>query len=646
MFDSRDLKYLKLLSKKFPNIEETATEIINLEAILSLPKGTEHFISDIHGEYDAFNHILKNCSGVIKDKIEKVFTGTIREEEKRELATVIYYPKEKIEILEKKEKNMKEWYYITINRILKILELVSSKYTRSKVAKALNKDFSYIIQELLYERREEKNKKGYIDGIVDTIIEIDRGKEFIISVSNLIQRLTIDNLHIVGDIYDRGAYPHKILDKLIGYHNVDIQWGNHDILWIGAGCGEEACIANAIRICLRYSNREILEEGYGINLLPLASFALKYYKDDISQEFLPKVKEKDIVLTSKMHKAIAIIQFKLEGEIIKRNPEFKMESRRLLEKIDYDRGIIKIGSKEYKLKDNRFPTIDKNNPFKLIEEEREIIDGLVRSFKNSEKLQEHIRFLLDKGGMYLVKNGNLMFHGCVPLSKKGDIEEVDIIGEKYKGKEYFDICEQICREGYYNKDKIKERDFIWYLWCGEKSPLFGKDAMKTFERYFLDEKETHKENYNSYYEFIKEKTVAEKILKEFGVDSECGIIVNGHVPVKVKKGENPIKGEGKVLLIDGGFSRAYQETTGIAGYTLIFNSYGTRLVSHRAFKGIKEAVEECVDIEGVSQIIYTKGRRILVRDTDIGKELEEQSLELKKLLYCYRNGILKENFKG
>lgn len=645
MLDKKELKYLKLLSKSFPSIEDTATEIINLEAILSLPKGTEHFISDIHGEYDSFNHVLKNCSGVIRYKIEELFKEELNIKERNQLATVIYYPKEKIEIIESTGENMKEWYYKTICRILKLLRIVSSKYTRSKVSKAMTKDFSYIIQELLYEKENEKNKKEYVDGIIKTIIEIERGKEFLISVSNLIRKLVVDNLHIIGDIYDRGPYPHKILDKLMQHHNVDIQWGNHDILWLGAACGQTACIATAIRICLRYSNREILEDGYGINLLPLASLALEFYENDKCEEFIPKVtyelRERDISLIAKMHKAISIIQFKLEGEIIERNPEFKMEDRKLLDKIDFKNEELLTINGKFKMLDCNFPTIKKGREYELNDKEKQVMEGLVRSFKNSEKLQEHMKFLLEKGSLYLVRNSNLLFHGCIPLDEEGNLKKVSIFTKEYSGKALMDKCDQLCREGYYNEKSIKARDFIWYLWCGQDSPLFGKDKMRTFERYFLSEKTEHKEIYDYYYRFLTTEKSALEILRDFNIENEDALIINGHVPVKVIKGESPIKSNGKIILIDGGFSKAYQGTTGIAGYTLIFNSHGTRLVAHKPFKNVKETIEKCLDIETESKIVSSRNKRLRVRDTDIGKELENQIEDLKKLLECYKKGVIK-----
>jgi fructose-1,6-bisphosphatase-3 len=639
-----ELKYLKLLSKNFPTIGETATEIINLEAILSLPKGTEHFISDIHGEYEAFNHVLKNCSGVIKEKIEAIFGEELIQKEKNQLATVLYYPREKIELVESLGENMEEWYKKTMKRALKVLQVVSSKYTRSKVSKSLTKDFSYIIQELLYEREIEKNKEDYVERILQTIIDINRGKEFLINVSNLIQRLVIDHLHIVGDIYDRGPYPHKIMDRLKSYHNVDIQWGNHDILWVGAAAGQAACIANAIRICLRYSNREILEEGYGINLLPLGSLAMEFYSNDSCTRFTPKSKkkldQKDMELMAKMHKAISVIQFKLEGEVIKRNPTFEMEDRLFLDKLNLRENKVLIEGKEYDLLDNVFPTIDPENPYELTQKEKDVMKGLIRNFKHSEKLQEHIKFILEKGSVYLKQNSNLLFHGCIPMDENGEFKKVNIFGEIFSGKSLLEQCDKLCREGYYEKGNIPAQDFIWYLWCGANSPLFGKDRMRTFERYFIADKTIHKERYDLYYTLNESREIADKILEEFEINEEHAHIINGHVPVKVKNGEKPVRGEGKILLIDGGFSKAYQDTTGIAGYTLIFNSHGKRLVCHQPFDNVKEAVEKCLDIQSTNEVVHSLKERIKVRDTDKGQEIKCHVEELKKLLECYKKGIL------
>lgn len=651
LMKDRDLKYLELLGQKFPTIASTATEIINLKAILNLPKGTEHFISDIHGEFEAFSHVLKNGSGAIKEKIEEIFSRSLRDDEKRQLATVIYYPKEKIEEIEKREINIEEWYRITIDRLLKILRVVSSKYTSSKVRKSLPEDFAYIIQELLYERDGVPNKLEYVDEIIETIISIGRGKYFVEALGNVIQRLVVDRLHIVGDIYDRGPAPNLVLDKLKKHKHVDIQWGNHDILWMGAGAGEVGCIANVVRICTRYSNREILEDVYGINLLPLATFAMDVYKDDECLNFIPKdnskYRERDIKLISKMHKAISIIQFKIEGKIIGENPHFNMENRALLDKINYDTFEIELDGKLYKLNDKNFPTIDRNNPYKLSEEENEIIVKLQNSFLRSEKLQNHISFLFAKGSMYLKYNGNLLYHGCVPLDKNGNMEEIEILNKKVKGKEYFDICDAICRKGYFGKceDVKKYRDYFWYFWCGKYSPLFGKNSMKTFERYFVDDKSTHKEIKNHYYDFYENEKIYENILEDFALSKRTSRIINGHVPVKSKDGENPIKAKGKVLVIDGGYSRAYQDKTGIGGYTLVYNSQTLRIVAHEPFTSRENAIKNCLDIHSTTVTIDRSIDRIRVGDTDVGREIKEQIIDLQNLLCAYRKGLIKERIK-
>lgn len=591
------LKFLKLLSESFPTIGSTTTEIINLKAILNLPKGTEHFLTDIHGEYQAFNHVLRNGSGVIKDKIDDIFGDTLEEKFKKQLATVIYYPEEKINFIQEMGTDMDSWYRVTILRLVQVCKVVSSKYTASKIRKALPEDFSYIIQELLHEKEFSYNKKEYVRNIINTIIELDRAKEFIIAISELIQRLTIDVLHIVGDIYDRGPAPHKIMDRLMNYHNVDIQWGNHDILWMNAAAGHKAAIANVIRICSRYSNTDILEDVYGINLLPLATFAMDTYADDNCTQFIPKDSrnKKNDSLMSKIHKAITIIQFKIEAEIIKKNPIFNMEHRILLDKIDFERGTVHIDGVDYPLTDTKFPTIDPKNPLELTPEEREIIHKLKKSFVHSEKLQKHVKFLFAKGSMFLKYNSNLLFHGCIPVDENQEFVKVNICGKTLSGKKYLEELDRVCREGYFNKTdpERKERaiDYMWYLWCGPYSPLFGKDAMKTFERYFTNDKALHKEVKNPYYSFYEDINFIHKIFKEFGLNPEISHIVNGHVPVKEKKGESPIKADGKLIVIDGGFSKAYQSETGLAGYTLIYNSYGLKLVSHEPFQDVKSAIE-------------------------------------------------------
>ncbi len=640
-----ELKYLELLSKNFRNIAETSTEIINLEAILNLPKGTEHFLSDIHGEYEAFTHVLRNGSGSIRQKIEDIFGETLDEAEKKELATLIYYPEAKYNLEEKKNKNIEEWSRKNIYRLVKVCKHASTKYTRSKVRKAMPKDFEYIIQELLYERNEEENKRDYVDAIIDTIISIKYTKDFMKAMGELIRRLAIDRLHVVGDIYDRGPAPHLIMDCLQEYHNVDIQWGNHDLLWIGAGIGNKACIANVIRICSRYNNHDILEEAYGINLLPLATFAMKYYGKDSCKSFRPK-EGLDNDLIAQMHKAISIIQFKVEGIFSERNPQFEMEDKELLKNINYHKGTVTIGGKEYQLNDTHFPTVNPDNPLELTKEEVVLLNKLKNSFMNSEKLQRHLKFLLNKGSMYLKCNSNLLYHGCIPLDSEGELVEVNIDGISYKGKSYFDKIEAIIRESFFNrenneKDK-RNRDFVWYLWCGKNSPLFGKDVMRTFERYFIDDKKIHKENKNPYYMFINKKEKCEMILREFGLNPENSHIINGHVPVKVKEGESPVKADGKLFMIDGGFSKAYRKTTGIAGYTLVYNSYGIKIISLAPFESQEKAIKEGADILS-STVVFDEIREITkVKDTDIGKELQKQIDDLKKLLISYKTGLIKQ----
>ena len=640
-----ELKYLELLSKNFRNIAETSTEIINLEAILNLPKGTEHFLSDIHGEYEAFTHVLRNGSGSIRQKIEDIFGETLDEVEKKELATLIYYPEAKYNLEEKKNRNIEEWSKKNIYRLVKVCKHASTKYTRSKVRKAMPKDFEYIIQELLYERNEEENKRDYVDAIIDTIISIKYTKDFMKAMGELIRRLAIDRLHVVGDIYDRGPAPHLIMDCLQEYHNVDIQWGNHDLLWIGAGIGNKACIANVIRICSRYNNHDILEEAYGINLLPLATFAMKYYGKDPCRNFRPK-EGVDNDLIAQIHKAISIIQFKVEGIFSERNPQFEMEDKELLKNIDYQKGTVTIGGKEYQLNDTHFPTVNPDNPLELTKEEVVLLNKLKNSFMNSEKLQRHLKFLLNKGSMYLKCNSNLLYHGCIPLDSEGELVEVKIDGISYKGKSYLDKIEAIIRESFFNrenneKDK-RNRDFVWYLWCGKNSPLFGKDIMRTFERYFIDDKKIHKENKNPYYMFINKKEKCEMILREFGLNPESSHIINGHVPVKVKEGESPVKADGKLFMIDGGFSKAYRKTTGIAGYTLVYNSYGIKIISLAPFESQEKAIKEGADILS-STVVFDEIREITkVKDTDIGKDLQKQIDDLKKLLISYKTGLIKQ----
>ena len=648
-----DLRYLQLLSRSFPTVADASTEIINLEAILNLPKGTEHFLTDLHGEYEAFQHVLKNASGAVKRKVNEIFDNTLRESEKKELCTLIYYPKEKLELVKNAEPDIEDWYRITLNQLVKVCQNVSSKYTRSKVRKSLPPEFSYIIQELLHESSMEPNKYAYIDVIINTIINIKRADDFIIALCNLIQRLTIDSLHIVGDIYDRGPGAHIIMDTLCNYHNFDIQWGNHDILWMGAAAGNLCCIANVIRLSMRYANLVTLEDGYGINLLPLATFAMDTYADDPCTVFIPKTSctdntynEKTIRLISQMHKAITIIQFKLEQQIVNRRPEFEMKGRNLLDKIDYQKGVLRLGDEEYPLKDCRFPTIHPDNPSELTEEEDELIRKLHHSFLSSEKLKKHMRCLFAHGSMYLVCNSNLLFHASVPLNEDGSMKHVRIQGKEYWGKSLLRKVDQLIRTAYFDEEDNEEKrfamDYIWYLWCGKDAPPFDKDKMATFERYFIEDKKLHKETKGYYYTLRNEEKVCDMLLDEFGVTGRHKHIINGHVPVKTIKGENPIKANGKLLVIDGGFSKAYQPETGIAGYTLVYHSRGMQLVQHEPFTSTQKAIEEGLDIKSTTIVVELSSQRVMVKDTDKGQELRTQIEDLKKLLYAYQNGFIKE----
>ena len=648
-----DLRYLQLLSRSFPTIADASTEIINLEAILNLPKGTEHFLTDIHGEYEAFQHVLKNASGAVKRKVNEIFGHTLRESEKKEICTLIYYPEEKLQLIKEQEADLDDWYLITLNQLVKVCQNVSSKYTRSKVRKALPAEFSYIIQELLHESSVEPNKHAYINVIISTIISTKRSDDFIIAMCNLIQRLTIDSLHIVGDIYDRGPGAHIIMDTLCDYHNFDIQWGNHDILWMGAASGNDSCIANVIRMSMRYGNLGTLEDGYGINLLPLATFAMDTYADDPCTIFMPKMNfadahynEKTLRLITQMHKAITIIQFKLEGQLIRRHKEFHMEKRCLLHRIDPKKGMITLpDGKEYPLTDTYFPTIDWKKPYELTTEEKDVMERLDSAFRNCEKLQNHVRLLLDKGGLYKTYNGNLLFHGSIPLNEDGSLKEVQIYGKTYKGKELYDVLETYVRRAFFsvNEDeKRKGRDIMWYIWAAPNSPLFGKDKMTTFERYFIKDKETHKETKNAYYHLLENENVVDDLLREFELDPEKGHIINGHVPVHQSEGESPVKCNGKVLVIDGGFSRPYQKVTGIAGYTLVYNSYGLILSAHEPFTSAEEAVAKEQDIVSNRVAVHYNNKRTLVGDTDTGTALKERISELIQLLEAYRKGIIKE----
>ena len=650
-----DIRLLELLSQSFPNINTASTEIINLEAILNLPKGTEHFVADLHGEYDAFNYIMRNASGNIKRKIHDLFGNTMRESEIRQLCALIYYPEKKLPLILSEESDMNEFYHITILRLIDVCRSVSSKYTRSKVRKSLPKEFAYIIEELLHNSPSDDDKNAYYTRIIETIISTGQAYFFIIEMCRLIQFLSIDQLHILGDIFDRGPGAHLILDDLCNKKKFDVQWGNHDIVWMGASAGNEACIANVLRLSLRFANLVTLEDGYGINLLPLATFAMEVYEDDPCQEFMPKLSEvsenisnKTLQLYAKMHKAITVIQFKLEENFITQYPQWGMDERRLLSHINQEEGTIYLPwlKKSYKLKDCNFPTIDPENPSKLSEAEENIIKQLKHSFKVSDKLRKHIHCLITHGSLYSVCNSNLLFHAAVPLNEDGEFVSIEFNGKKYKGKELYDYLNWVIRSAFLSETKPEDKkfaiDYFWYLWCGPLSPLFNKSRMATFERYLIEDKESHTEEKGAYYSLRNNSDICNKILDEFGVQGEYRHIINGHVPVRVGKGENPIKADGKLMVIDGGFSKVYHEETGIAGYTLVYHSTGFQLVQHEPFTSVEEVVRTGKDIANTTTIVELSAKRIRVKDTDKGKELISQIFELKQLLSAYRKGLLKE----
>ena len=648
----KDVRYMQLLSQSFPTIADASTEIINLEAILNLPKGTEHFLADLHGEYEAFQHVLKNASGNIKRKVNELFGNELREIEKKELCTLIYYPEQKLELVKSAEKDINDWYHITLHRLVKVCRDVSSKYTRSKVRKSLPSDFSYIIEELLHEHTEDIDKTAYVNVIVDTIISTGRADDFIIALANVIQRLSIDQLHILGDVYDRGPGAHIIMDTLDKYHSWDIQWGNHDILWMGAFAGNDACMCNVIRMSLRYGNLATLEEGYGINMVPLATFAMETYKDDPCTEFVPKVEKNDKIdektryLTAQMHKAISIIQFKTEAQLYEKHSEWEMKDRELFKNIDYENGICTIDGHEYEMVSNNFPTINPKHPIALTEEENLLLKKLRHSFSVSEKLHKHINTLLGHGCMYAVYNSNLLFHASVPLNEDGTLKEVEIYGKKYSGKELMQNTGMMIRTAFQVDSDSDEKDYaidyFLYLWCGKDSPLFNKSKMATFERYFLKDEETYKEEKGNYFKLRDNEDVCDRILDAFEVKGVNRHIINGHVPVHVMNGENPIKANGKLMVIDGGFSKAYHNETGIAGYTLVYHSRGFQLVQHAPFTSAADAIKKGTDIRSTTMIVEMSSHRMLVEDTDKGDELRTQIEDLKELLYTYRHGFIKE----
>lgn len=646
-----ELRYLKSLARQYPTVASAATEIINLQAILSLPKGTEHFITDIHGEYDQFQHVIKNGSGAIKRKIEDEFGNAISVSEKKAIATLIYYPEQKLKQVLKVEDNLEDWYKVTLYRLIRICKSASSKYTRSKVRKALPDDFRYVIEELLTGRPDISDQEAYYNEIINTVIRTGRAEELVIAFCNLIRRLVVDHLHVVGDIFDRGPYPNLVMDTLMNHHSVDIQWGNHDVSWMGAAAGNAALICNVIRISAKYGNLNLLEDSYGINLVPLARLAMNRYDNDPCNCFKLDYREgvydiRDAMLDEKMHKAITIMQFKLEGQIIQNNPEFEMQDRLLLDKIDMEKGTICVGGEEYPLRDTNFPTIDWENPYELSTDEAEVIDRLTSAFLNCEKLQKHVRFLFTKGSLYNVYNGNLLYHGCVPMNEDGTFTSVKVFGKEYAGKELYDTLENYARKGYYaidSEEKQKGLDILWFIWENQNSPVFGKDKMTTFERYFIADKKTHEEPKNPYYSLLEREDVVNRILSEFGLSGEEAHIINGHIPIEAKKGESPVKCNGKLLIIDGGFSKAYQPKTGIAGYTLIYNSYGLVLAAHDPFESVEKAVQEGNDIVSHSILVQHVVRRKTVADTDNGKVMQENIEDLENLLQAYREGTIVEN---
>lgn len=645
-----NIKYLKSLSKTFPSIQSVSTEIINLKAILDLPKGTEHFVSDIHGENEAFVHILNSASGVIHEKIDILYSDVLSLQERKKLATLIYYPAEKLRLIKAEIRDMPKWYTDTLIRLIEICRLVASKYTRSKVRKALPPEFSYIIDELLHTGHDGKNKEKYYNEIIKTIIEIDRADAFIIALSAVIKRLAVDRLHVVGDIFDRGDRPDIIMDMLMKHHSVDIQWGNHDILWMGAAAGSEACISNVLNICLRFSALDLLEIGYGISLRSLITFAETTYSGECKQfkpkQFTEHLGDYDKLLLAKMRKAITVILFKEEGQIIKRNDKFEMEPRLLLDKIDYKNKTVLIDGVSHPILDTDFPTIDPSNPYELTNDEEIVINELKRAFMQSEKLQKQISFLYSKGSIYKCFNSNLLYHGCVPMNSDGSFTELNFDGNPVKGKEFMDYCDLMARKAFFmsegSEEKQKGKDFIWYLWCGKHSPLFGRHAMTTFERCEIADENIWKERKDPYYTLTNDPEYCRKILAEFGLDPYSSHIINGHVPVKTKDGESPFKANGKLINIDGGFCKHYQKTTGIAGYTLIYNSYCLRLISHEPFKTTEYAIENDYDIVSTSHIFETVEKRKTVGDTDTGKELNQQIDDLILLLKAYRLGIINE----
>lgn len=641
------IRFLECLSKQYPTIDSAATEIINLQSILNLPKGTEHFLSDIHGEYEAFSHVLRNGSGAVMKKIDDVFENQLSSSEKKELASLIYYPVERLSYIKSENRNTYEWYHTALYRLVSVCKTVSSKYTRSKIRKALPDNFKYIIEELITEKKEVLNKAAYYEEIINTIIEIGYADKFIEEMAYLIQRLVIDHLHIIGDIYDRGSGSHLVMDRLMNYHSLDIQWGNHDVLWMGASAGQTACIANIIRTSIMYDNLSVLENGYGISLTPLMLFAMEVYRDDPCSQFKIRSKKSynsEVKLEMKMQKAIAVIQFKLEGQLISEHPEYRMNDRRLLHKIDFEKGTVNINGSDYELTDTSFPTINPDSPYELTDEEKYVVEKLRSEFEGCSKLKSHIRLLLRKGSLYKVSNGNILFHGCIPMNQDGTFRKVNLFGTPLSGKSLYDEIEKRARKAFLSVDaeeKKEGRDILWFLWNGPDSPLYGRDKMTTFERYFVSDKSTHKETKDVYYKLIDKDETAEGIFAEFGVEGENSHIINGHVPIHHTEGESPVKCGGKVIIIDGGFSKPYHKVTGIAGYTLIYNSYGLMLTAHEPFVSLANAVRNSTDMKTNRVAAEVADKRILVGDTDNGAKIKENISDLKELIAAYRSGIIK-----
>ncbi len=656
-YRAEELRYLKMLSRQYPTVRAAGTEIINLQAILNLPKGCEHFISDVHGEHEAFLHILNSCSGVIRERLDALFRTSVPRSELDELATLIYYPEEKLEDLKPRIRDLDEWYRITLHRLIELCRLVSERYSRSKVRKELPDDYAYIIEELLYTHSEEIDKREYFENIISTIIEIGQAPEFIAAVCKLIKWAAVDHLHLVGDIFDRGPRADIIMDSLLHHHSVDIQWGNHDILWMGAASGSRTLVATVLANSIHYNNLEVVETGYGISLRPLSVFANEVYKDCDVSRFAVKLteesgsapSEKDQLLSARMHKAITVILFKLEGQKILRHPEYGMDDRLLLDKIDYADRSVTIGGVRYALEDTDFPTVDPERPYELSPEESAVIEQLTASFQRSEKLQKHVRFLYSKGSLYKIYNGNLLFHGCIPLTAEGELLSFTLGGKERRGKAFLDYADTAARQAYYYKPGSMEQklgmDFLWFLWAGRNSPIFGRDRMTTFERRLIADESAWAEPKNAYYTLYQDPAICDMILREFGLEGPHCHIINGHVPVKARKGESPIKGGGKLIVIDGGFCKAYQPTSGIAGYTLIYNSHSYRIVAHQPFAGREKAIRENFDISSSTDIFERMENRQRIRETDLGREIQSRIDDLRALLDAFRDGAVLEDHR-